>query len=616
MSSSAALIRVLLAGLAGLALTLLALQRPAPLFVNFGTGDDPFARGFRSGWERDGTDGSGETTFHWTKDGSRIELPLRVLSGEPRARLRLARFIDTPAQTTVWAHGRVLHRVTHSPGGWSEVSWPLPGLRGPMSLLLRVEPEEGEKLGVALDWMEVHGVARLWPRARLFAQLALLFLGGPLLGFVLHGHRAAWAGAVGLAVLGPLVVLVDRFGGIVSLGHSALPFLIVTALLALVAFALAHLGADAGPARPLGLVIAVLALVALFHPFFYYPDVDTHARFTDAIYRDPKVAWDPTPFQMRFRAWTRGVGDKTVAFPYSPAFHLLALPLRPLVGSVGAVKTLAVAAVATSLLSVFVLAAVLGLPVAARLVAAALFAALPVISSRLTLALYPALLAQALELLLALFLIRWCARAKPALALLVAALVVAQVAYTGALFTVGTAIALLGVASLMAGEKAVARRLWVGQLIAAAAVIALLYARFVPVLLRDVLPAGSAATEGTALGRLFIFYGVVHPALVLLGLFALREAPIVARRVALSFLAAGASLLFLRYTIPGLLRDVKDVELLAGPVAVISAAALASLWRQGKLARGVACLAGLLLLLRGAHAAAAAYAERFVAIGR
>ena len=33
------------------------------LFINLGPGDEPFARGFRSGWERDGPRGDGATPF-------------------------------------------------------------------------------------------------------------------------------------------------------------------------------------------------------------------------------------------------------------------------------------------------------------------------------------------------------------------------------------------------------------------------------------------------------------------------------------------------------------------------------------------------------------------------
>ena len=86
------------AWVAAVAFFVAGLERPAPLFVNVGAGDAPFARGFRERWERDGLTGSGETMFRWAADGSRLEVPVSVTSGRLRARVRLARFAGTPAE--------------------------------------------------------------------------------------------------------------------------------------------------------------------------------------------------------------------------------------------------------------------------------------------------------------------------------------------------------------------------------------------------------------------------------------------------------------------------------------------------------------------------------------
>src|SRR6185295_17766636 len=95
------------------------LQRPAPLFVNLGAGDEPFARGFRA-WERDGLQASGETMFRWTLDGARLDLPLRIVYGSLTARLRVARFTDRPADITLLSSGRVVDQWTQPPRGWRE----------------------------------------------------------------------------------------------------------------------------------------------------------------------------------------------------------------------------------------------------------------------------------------------------------------------------------------------------------------------------------------------------------------------------------------------------------------------------------------------------------------
>lgn len=610
------LVRPALLGLAGLALSLVALQRDAPLFVNFGAGDEPFAQGFRSGWERDKREAAGHTMFHWAKDGSRLELPLRVVSGAPEARVRLARFISTPAEIRVWAHGQIIHRWDQPGRDWSVRTLPLRELRGPFSLQIRAQPTEGEMLAVAFDWMEIQGVARVWPRATLLLQLVVLFLGVPILAAWLHGRTAALILCSLLAVAGPLAILADRFGGIVALGQSAVPMAIIVCALAIAAGVLRRLGGDVRAARPVALSACLLASAALFQPFFFYPDVDTHARFVDAIARDPKVAWDPTPYQQRHGAWTRTIGGKTIGFPYSPVFHVAAIPLRAVIGSVGAVKTLAITSVGASILAVAALGGLLGLAPMGHAVAGLLLAVMPVVSSRLTLALYPALLAQGLELILGVFLVRWCVRDNSSFAALALALLGAQIAYTGSIVNVGSVVFVVGVVLGLNGAWGKTARLWSAEAAAVLVVVTLLYARFVPTLVRDVLPAATGlALDGSAPGRLFIFYGVVYPALTILGLVALRASEAWARLVVVSMLVAGTALLFLRYALPGLLRDVKDVELLAGPVAVLSAVALSRLWNQGLVARGVAGIAVLLLLLRGAAQAVTAYTERFVAVG-
>ena len=116
-----------LLGALALAGLLVLWQRPAPLLVNLGAGDDAFARGFRE-WERDGLRGSGETMFRWTLDGALVELPLRVVSGSLTARLRLARFTDRPADITA-ARSESSGAPRHLPA--RRVSSPAAGGRAP-----------------------------------------------------------------------------------------------------------------------------------------------------------------------------------------------------------------------------------------------------------------------------------------------------------------------------------------------------------------------------------------------------------------------------------------------------------------------------------------------------
>jgi len=245
---------------------------------------------------------------------------------------------------------------------------------------------------------------------------------------------------------------------------------------------------------------------------------------------------------------------------------------------------------------------------------------LPVSASRLTLALYPALFAQALELCLVVFLSRRLPldRVRTAFALLCAV----QLAYTGSLLSVAVVVACVTTWELARRETRSAARLAIAWAGAVALVVAVQYARFLPVLWRDVLPhAGAPAGDvggsavGSALARLAIFFDHVHPVLALFGAVLLGTAT-PARRVLRATLLSGLALLALRYLLPALFRDAKEVELLAAPVAVAMAAAWTWLWGRGRLGRAAVLASFAWVALWGASRAYALYTERFVAVDR
>lgn len=618
-----------LVSLASATLLVLALERDAPLFVNLGAGDAAFARGFRPGWERDGKTGSGETMFHWAMDGSRLELPLDIVADRLTLRVRVARFADTPAEVVAVSGGRELFRWTQPARGWSVREFDLGEWRGPFSLTLRTEAPEG--LAVALDWVELRGAATVMPQASGLAGLLALLLGVPLVaGGLWRRLDAALLALTGLLAIAVTAVLLDRLGGLLALANAGPPAVLgaaaLGALVRLLRWAWPDLFLSPTHGLAVALAAALTALVALSQPFFYYPDVGTHARYLAALRADPYLAWDARDFQARTGAWTRDVGGVRVAFPYSPAFHLLAWPLARVFGEVMAVKLLAVLAFGSTLVLAHALAAGLGLE--ATMLAQALAALLPVFSSRLTLALFPALLGQALELLLLVHLLRRFPHLEGARDAGAAALVLAfaQAAYTGSLINVAALVLVFAAGQVLAGERLRVVRLILAYLVAAALIVALQYGRFLPVLLQQVLPQAVARPAGEAaeptgplllaLARLGQFYGVVLPLLVPLGWLALRSAARSARLALGAPLVAGTVLLLGRYQWPALLRDVKEVELLAVPVAVAAAAGLTWLWRRRRIGQIATLLAGGWIVAFGVSRAIAAYGERFLAVGR
>jgi len=619
--------------LLSLLLAYAVLQRPTPLFVNLGAGDEELVRGFRDDWERDGLHQTGETMFRWTEDGARLELPVTAGRGEIHVRLRLARFADSPADVRIVTGGRVVDAWHQPPRGWRVRTFSLLHHGGPLSLQFRTDSPDAQAMGVALDWVELQGVRGLRPAPRLVPGILAFLVGVPVLLGLVGGLRSGWLAAWLLPLLGGVAVHLDRFGGMVAVSRAGLPALVVVCFLYLAAAGLRRLAPGWLPSGPgaLALPVAgvVIALVALLQPFFYYPDVDTHADFVAALRDDPGQALDPTPYQERTGAWTRTVAGRRVLFPYSPVFHILALPLSPLLGEAASVKTVAVAAVGASALLVHMLARAMGQTGAWAVVAQALFLLLPVVSSRLSLALFPALLGQALESLLLVFLLRHLqALPRPPVALWTGVLLVAvQAAYTGSILNVGLLLVLLALLDAVAGEPRRALLLMGLNALAVAVVFALLYARFLPVLWRQVLPAAAApaaAQDAESLvsplwaagRRLWHFYGPLYPALVALGLMAIRRLEPLRRRVIAAALAAGVGLLALRFAAPTLFRDVKEVELLAATVAALSAAGLAWVARAGRLGRlgavGIVGVASVWSVLR----AVAAYGDRFLAVGR
>lgn len=613
-------------GLAWVVLLLVAfcsLERPAPLLLNLGAGDAPYARGFRSGWERDGLTGSGETQFRWTLDGARLEFPVTVLSGHLSARLRLARFVDTPVEMTLLAAKKEVDRFEQRPHGWLVRDVDLGELSGPLVLQFRSRTKDGDAMGVALDWAEVRGAGLVLPRAKLVPGLLAFFLGLPALLLVLS--RSVRAGLVaGCAVSGVAAValLLDRLGGLAALSAAGSPGLALLLLLAGIYWVLGRLFPPAPPwAVALPLAAALVGLVSLFHPFYYYPDVETHARFVGAIRADPALAWNPTAFQMREGTWTRQIAGQRVAFPYSPVFHLAALPLSFVFGETSAVKLVGIASFAGTLYLVFILSRLLGLGEWEGLFAQTIAALLPVGSSRLSLALYPGLLGEALELFLAAFLVSARSTAST-----LAVLFVSQLTYIGSLVNVSAVLSFFLALELLRGDRARALRLLILSVVAAVLVFALLDLRFVPTLFREVMPhlgESSSKTPQASLGlveilrsRLGGFFDAVVPLLAIAGIKTLREARGTARHMGLALLLGGLTLLILRVLAPALFEDVKDVELLLPILSVLASGGLFCLSGKGRAGPFVRVLGLLLIAYFGLSASAKAYADRFFAIGR
>ena len=144
------------------------------------------------------------------------------------------------------------------------------------------------------------------PSSRLAFRLALYFLGPPLLVLLIARAPAlaAGLGAFG-ALVGAAAVWRDRLGGAWACADAAVPAILAVFVLLLLERLMSRhwpdVGAAHGRAAALPVLFVVAACVAFFHPFCYYPDVDTHGRFLQALRDNPSLLVDPTQLLAKAR---------------------------------------------------------------------------------------------------------------------------------------------------------------------------------------------------------------------------------------------------------------------------------------------------------------------------
>ena len=382
-----------LAWVVGVGLFVAGLERAAPLFVNVGAGDAPLPAASGRCGSATASPAAARRCSGGPKTARGWKLPVSIRGGYVGVRIRLA------GRSRARRRRRRVRRERCGPGryqpslGWRVREINLGEVRGPFALTFRAHADDGNPMAVAVDWVEVRGAEALLPSPRLAFRLALFFLGPPFL-ILLVVRSPALAGGVAAfaALVAAVAVWRDRLGGLLACAEVAAPALLVVTALVMCDRLRARAWPEAGAAgaRPLAvpLLLAVAALVAFFHPFFHYPDVDTHARFLQALRANPSLLVDPTqPWQRRGDV-TREIGGQKVPIPYAMVFHAAAWPLSPLVGDIGALKTVGVLSAAAVVLLVYPLARAAALPPAWAAPAQALAAMLPVLTSRLSLALY------------------------------------------------------------------------------------------------------------------------------------------------------------------------------------------------------------------------------------
>jgi hypothetical protein len=537
------------------------------------------------------------TTFRWTRPRASVALPLHG-RGEGVLRFRAARFLDHTARVHVYAWGARVATFEPRPGGHRVYAFPVRAGRGPVRLDLVAEDPE---LGLAVDWVELSGPRwrvplALWQPRVLVGGLFLLAL---FAGFGLPAAAAA-GGATALAQAAWAAA--DPFAFAHVAARVAMPGLAGAALVA----ALARRW-EGGRALVLVFLAGYLLKGALlFHPSYFYNDVRNNVRYVLAL----RGGEGGLPERNRAAqvqvgvAYPRFVAGRPYAFPYAPVFFL-PFGLLPEERIVEAMKQVALACAAAEAVAVFALARLVAGPGSGP--AAALVAVLlPPLYSRLLLAMWSTVAGHLLDTLVVLATVALAARPGRGRRWLVqgGGTLAAFLTYISSLFnlTLFAGFAALRARALAPGLLAV----WAA---AAAITIGWLYADFVVVFFREILPAalsgGGMAGEGgragggmrDALARIPIFYGWGFPVLAAGGFVLLRRrSPAAVFRVFGAYALAAGGLVALRAFGGGLFRDLKEIEFAAPLVAVSAGALLEDVTRRGPAGRWAAALlvAGLL----------------------
>jgi hypothetical protein len=300
---------IALAGAAVPAVFLVAFASSGSVSFGFGPADRDYVDGFRLGWARG-------TTSRWSREEATVTLPISVraradvivLGGRPER---------TPAEIEVEQNSTVLG-VIPAGGKIAPFSFPLAPGRASFRFLARA-PDSGHGLKLENLRLVARETGALLPDARsvaLAAGAAALFA----VAFVLTGFSPRASFLLAVVLLGfPLAVL-DPFSSLHWLGKGAL----VSSILSL--GIVAALRSQPKWQRLVPVVTLLAGSFALFHPSYYFKDVDIHREVTDVVRQQgARELWSRMDYyQERFGLGRASLEGRRRPMPYPPVLHTLA----------------------------------------------------------------------------------------------------------------------------------------------------------------------------------------------------------------------------------------------------------------------------------------------------
>jgi hypothetical protein len=551
-----------------------------------GPNDHRYLEGFAPHYEVE----NGTVGWRWTTYRARIDLPL-VLEGPAEVISRFSRVFGETAEVEVALSGSTIDRFTARGGAVETRRVRLPALAPtPLSIGFLVDSHERRNLGLKLDWVAV----ALGPEARLGldakSRLLLSLVASFLFAlFRWGGLRLSVALASSFGFVGVAIAMMHRDP--FALAHVAA--LLSLPLVALSTAAGVYLRRKSGGALVLPVFVAgyLLRGYGLFHPETFYGDVANARDYVEA-FRDTSGSLAERGIATQKKTnvgYPRKVAGKDYAFPYSP-LYFLPFGLVPTPGGIeDAVRHTGLAASALATLPMFWLASTAFSPTAGIL-ASLLWVFSPPVFSRLLLALHATLVGNLLDTLAiaSVLALSFEPRSRRRLGAVFGATLASLLAYTSSLFSTG---------AFFLFESVLDRRLALKLLgvvaIAGTLTVTWLYGPFLTAFFGEILPALASGRTGaagdapsdplwTALSRIPLFYGVLYPPLALAGMeIARRRADVRAFRVLAAWGLAFLLMVSLRAFGGGLFKDIKEIELAAPLIAILTGASLAALGRRG-----------------------------------
>jgi hypothetical protein len=574
------------------------------IVFQLGPSDHRYLQGFAPHYEVE----NGSVGWRWTTYHARIDLPL-VVEGPAELVYRFSRVFGESAEAEVTLAGSTIDRFTARGGAIETRRVRLPALSPTrLSLGFDVDSHERRNLGLKLDWVAIASSPEarlsLGGKSRLFVSLLAAFL------FALFrwGGLGFMASLVsGLVFVGALVVGTER--DIFGLSHVVLELTIPLVALSLWAGLYLRTRPKGALVLPLFVAAYLLRGYGLFHPETFYGDV-ANARDYVEVFRETSGTLAERGVETQKRTnvgYPRTVAGKDYAFPYSPLYFLPFGLARTPGGIEDAVRHAGLSASALATLPIFWLASTAFSP-AAGVAAAFLWIFSPPVFSRLLLALHATVVGSFLDTLAiaAVLLLSFEPRNRRRLGAVFGTTLASLLAYTSSLFSMG---AFFLFESLL--ERRLAFRLLSVIAIASSLTVTWLYWPFLTAFFREILPALASGLPGPssdaashpvrmALSRIPLFYGFLYPPLALAGLLiARRTKDARAYRVLAAWGLAFLLMVSLRAFGGGVFKDIKEIELAAPLVAILTGAALEALRCRGRSGSLAAVLLACALALFG-----------------